>query len=122
MYRKLIALFVLFSFLLCLVGCTSMKYVSREELAEAEPKSSVWVTLKDGTEYKIDMPKVEQSKLVGYVEGDIYKVIDLSEIESYRVKEPDTGKTMIWGVLGITGAIVLIWGLTKGGGSGICST
>ena len=98
-----------------------MRYLSREEISEVEQKSSVWVTLADGTKYEIKEPKVEGSKLFGYVEGEGYKEIDLSEIESLGIKEPDTGKTIVLWAIGITGAIILI-SVLGDGESDSCST
>ena len=98
-----------------------MRYLSGEEISEVEQESSVWVTLADGTKYEIKDPKVERSKLVGYVEREGYKEIDLSEIESLGIKEPDTGKTIVLWAIGVTGIVILISVLSDGE-SESCST
>lgn len=121
MYRKFASLVILLSFVSYLVGCTSMRYLSREEISEVEQKSSVWVTTTDGSQFEIKEPKVESSKLVGYVKPEGYKEIDLSEIESLGIKEPDQRKTILLGVMGFSGAFILIWILSDGE-SDSCST
>ncbi len=100
-----------------------MRYVSPEETSELEQKSSVWVTTVDGNRYEIKEPKVVSSRLVGYVGQEGYKEIDLSEIESLGIKEPDERKTVILGVVALTGAFLLIWVLSDGNGEAEpCST
>ena len=121
MYRKFVSFVVLLSFVSYLVGCTSMRYVSPEEMSELEQESSVWVTMTDGTQLEIKEPKVERSKLTGYVDREGYKEIDFSEIESLGIKEPDQKKTILLGVMGFTGAFILIWVLSDGE-SDSCST
>jgi hypothetical protein len=114
MYRKFVSLVVLLSFVSYLAGCTSMRYISPEETSELEQKSSVWVTMTDGTQLEIKEPKVERSKLVGYVEGKGYKEIEFSEIESLGIKEPDQKKTMMLAAIAVTGAFILVWVLSSG--------
>jgi len=100
-----------------------MRYVSPEEASELGQKSSVWVTMTNGTQLEIKDPKVEHSRLVGYVDQEGYKEIDLSEIESLGIKEPDERKTVILGVIAVTGAFILVWVLSSGDGdSEPCST
>jgi hypothetical protein len=114
MYRKLISFIVLLSFISCFVGCTTMRYVPREDIFQVEQKSRVWVTLADGMRYEIQEPKIEGSKLVGYVEGEGHKEINLSEIGFLEVKELDKRKTVKLVAIGLTGGIVLIWALSSG--------
>lgn len=116
MYRRSVSLVVLLSFVSYLVGCSSMRYVSPNEMADVERESTVWVTTTDGTQYEIKEPKVEGSKIVGYVEREGLKEIDFSEIESLGVKEPDQRKTLLLGVIGLTGVAILVWILTDGSG------
>jgi len=99
-----------------------MRYISQEEVSEVEEESSVWATMLDGTRYQIQMPRIENSKLVGYVEGEGYKTIALSEVESLGIKELNKEKTIILGIVGVAGAIILIWGLSGDGESEPCRT
>ena len=122
MYRKILSFIVLFSFVSYLAGCTSMRYVSREEMPEIEQEPSVWVTMVDGTQYEVNTPKIVDSKLAGHVEGEGYKEIDISEIESLGIKKLDKGKTIVLGMIGVTGAIILIWNLSNDKDSEPCST
>ena len=123
MYRKLVSFMVLLNLVSYLGGCTSMRYVSPEETSELGQESSVWVTMTDGTQLEIRDPKVEDSKLVGYVDQQGYKEIDLSEITSLGVKEPDQRKTMMVAGMVAAGAFVLVWVLSSGSGEDEpCST
>lgn len=123
MYRKLVSFMVLLNLVSYLGGCTSMRYVSPEETSELGQESSVRVTMTDGTQLEIRDPKVEDSKLVGYVDQQGYKEIDLSEIISLGVKEPDQRKTMMVAGMVAAGAFVLVWVLSSGSGEDEpCST
>jgi hypothetical protein len=122
-YRKCISLLVSLSFLLYLSGCTSVRYISREEIPELKEGASVRVTMEDGTQYNMKDTRVEDSKLVGYVEPEGYKEIDSSEIASLEIKKLDQAKTIALGVFGVVGALVLIGVLSSGGdGDETCPT
>lgn len=123
MYRKCISLLVSLSFLLYLSGCTSMRYISKEEIPELRQGSSVRVTMEDGTQYNMKDTKLEDSKLVGYVEPEGYKEIDSSKIASLEIRKLDQAKTIALGVFGVIGTIVLISVLSDGGGEDeLCPT
>ncbi|KPL19233.1 MAG: hypothetical protein AMJ92_04330 [candidate division Zixibacteria bacterium SM23_81] len=115
MYRKCIFLLVSLSFILYLSGCTSMRYISKEEIPELKQGARVRVTMEDGTQYNMKDTKVEDSKLVGYIEAEGYKEIDSSEIASLEIKKLDQAKTIALGVFGVVGAVVLIGFLSNGG-------
>jgi len=114
-YRKCIFLLVSLSFILYLSGCTSMRYISKEEIPELKQGARVRVTMEDGTQYNMKDTKVEDSKLVGYIEAEGYKEIDSSEIASLEIKKLDQAKTIALGVFGVVGAVVLIGFLSNGG-------
>jgi hypothetical protein len=77
----------------------------------------------DGTQLQIRNPKVEDSKLVGYVDSEGYKEIELSEIASLRIEEPDQRKTMMVAAMAAAGAFVLVWILSSDSGEDEpCST
>ena len=116
MYRKLLSLLLLLCFTCYLAGCSSMRYISPDELPEIEKKSSVWVTMADGSRYELKEPKVEDSKLVGYIEPEGYREIETSEIESLGIKELDKAATIALGVCGFASAVILICVLGNGGG------
>lgn len=109
MYRKIVSLVILSSFVFYLAGCTSMRYVSPEEVPRVEQKSSVWVIMVDGNQYEVEEPRIEGSRLVGYIEPEGYREIDISKIELIGIKEPDKRKTLKLAAIGLTGAIVLFW-------------
>ena len=111
-YRRLISYILLLGFGYYLGGCSTMRRVSREDIYHVQGKPSVWVTMADGTRHEVKEPRIEDSKLIGYVEGEGDKEIDFSEIEFLEVKEIDKKKTMKLVAVGITGGIVLIWALT----------
>jgi hypothetical protein len=123
MYRKILSFLVLMAFIGYLAGCSNMRYISPDEMPEIEKKSRVWVTMADGTQYELKEPKVEGSKLLGYVESEGYKELDSSEIESLAIKELDKAKTIALTVFGIAGTVVFIALLSDGGDdSETCST
>jgi hypothetical protein len=62
-------------------------------------------------------PRIEQTKLVGYVDGEGYKEIDLVDIEWVRVKESNKKETIKWAAIGGIGAGLLIWILAGSGKS-----
>lgn len=122
MYTRFVSLIVLFGFILYLGGCTSKRCLSPDEINQVERKSTVWVTTTDGTEYEIHTPKIVDSRLTGYVEGEGFKEIEASDIESMRIEKLDAGKTIILGMIGLTGVIVLIWGMDGDSDSEPCPT
>jgi hypothetical protein len=113
-YRKFVSFIVLLNLVSCLGGCTSMRYVSPEETSGLGQESSVWVTMTDGTQFEIKDPKLEDSRLVGYMEQEGKREIDLSEIESLGIKEPDKAKTMMLVATAAAGAFFLVWILNSG--------
>jgi hypothetical protein len=117
MCRKYVSLLLLLSFPFYLASCTSMRYVSPDDMSEVEQESSVWVTMADGSRYELKEPKVEDSKLVGYIEPEDYRQIEASEIESLGIKELDKTSTIALGVCGVAGAVILMYVLGNGGGA-----
>ena len=100
-----------------------MRYISREEIPELEQGASVRATMEDGTKYNMKDTKIEDSKLVGYVEPEGYKEIDSSKIAALEIRKLDQAKTIALGVFGVIGTIVLISVLSDGGGEDeLCPT
>jgi hypothetical protein len=93
-----------------------MRYVSSAELSEVEQKSSVWVTMTDGSRYEVKEPKVVGSKLVGFIEPEGYREIDSSEIEWLGIRELDKTRTAAVGLFGIAAVVVLIFMMSGGDG------
>jgi hypothetical protein len=94
-----------------------MRHVTYQELSGPERPPSVLVKTDDGTKYKIKEPRVEQNKLVGKVDGEGFKEIDLLEIEWVGVKEASSKKTITMAAVGAAGAGILIWILAGSGKS-----
>jgi hypothetical protein len=90
--KKCASIIILLCLIFDLLGCTSMRYISRKEIPELEQETDLWVTLIDGTQFVMKKPKVEGSKLVGYVGGK-YEEIDFLKIEKLGIKVPDKEKT-----------------------------
>lgn len=100
-----------------------MRYISREEIPELKEGASVRVTMEDGTQYNMKDTRVEDSKLVGYVEPEGCKEINSSEIASLEVRKLDQAKNIALGVFGVVGTIILISVLNDGGGEDeLCPT
>ena len=109
MFKKFLSILTLLSFVLYMAGCSTMRHVTYQELSGPEKPPSVLVKMDDGAKYKIKEPRVEQNKLVGKVDGEGFKEINLLEIEWIRVKEADSKKTLKMATLGAVGAGILIW-------------
>lgn len=118
MHRRVISFFVLVSLVPYLGACSSMRYVSPQELSEVEHKSSVWVTLTDGTRYEVKEPKIMGSKLIGFIEPEGYREIDSSEIEWLGLRELDKTKTAAVGLFGVAAVVVLICMMSRGDENG----
>ncbi len=108
MYRKIISIIILSTFVSYLVGCTSMKYLSHDEISEIDQKQSIWVTLADSTQYEIKKPQVKGTQLTGYFGAKGYKEINISEVESIGIRRVDAGKTLLIGTASFVGAMLLM--------------
>ena len=117
MYRKFLAIFTMFSFVLYIAGCSTMRHVTYQELSGPERPPSVLVKTDDGTKYKIKEPRVEQNKLIGKVDGEGFKEFDLLEIEWVGVKEGSSKKTITMAAVGAAGVGILAWILASSGKS-----
>ena len=117
MYKKYLSLFTLLSFVLYLAGCTTMRHVTYQEISGPECPPSVQVKLDDGTKYQVKEPRIEQNRLVGNVDGEGHKEIDLVDIEWVGVKETDKKDTLKWAAVGAAGAGILVWILASSGKS-----
>lgn len=91
-------------------------------MPEVEQGSSVWVTMADGTRFEMKEPKVVDSKLVGYVEPEGRREVDLAEIVSLAVREQDKTKTIALAAWCTLAAMVLISILGDGEKSKPCPT
>ena len=117
MFRKLLSILTLLSFVLYIAGCSTMRHVTYQELSGPEKPASVLVKMDDGTKYNVKDPRVEHNTLIGKVDGEGFKEIDLLEIEWVGVKEASSKKTITLAALGAAGAGLLIWILASSGKS-----
>jgi len=117
MYKRFVSVCTLMSFVLYLAGCTTMRHVTFNEISGPERPASVVVKTDDGTKYEVKEPRIDRTKLVGKVDGDGYKEIDLAEIEWVRTEETDKKETIKWAAIGGVGAGLLIWILASSGKS-----
>ncbi len=108
MYHKIISMIILATFVSYLVGCTSMRYLSHDNISEIDQKQSVWVTLVDSTQYEIKKPQFKGTQLTGYFGAEGYKEFNISEVESIGIKKVDAGKTLLIGTASFVGAMLLI--------------
>jgi len=120
MYRKIVSVFILMAFIAYLGGCSSMRYLPKDQFSEVDQKKDVWVTTVDKKQYKIIQPKIKGSQLCGIAVGDGYKEFDFSEIESIGIKETDKNKTFAVSAMGIAGLVFLISVMNDGSDS--CNT
>ena len=44
MYRKIVFTFILIAFIVYLGGCSSMRYLPKDQFSEVEQKNDVWIT------------------------------------------------------------------------------
>lgn len=108
MWQKCVALIVIISYLFYTVGCTSMRTIPREEMSNLVEREKVLVKTVDGMEYLIKEPWIQDSKLMGFVEGEDHKEIELSKIQSMKCEELHPVKTLIATVVLTTAGILLI--------------
>ena len=78
--------------------------------------------MNDGTKFEVTDAEVAGNKLTGYVRGEGYKEIDLTQVEWLETREVDKKKAIKWVAIGATGAIVLIWLASGDSGGEPCST
>ena len=113
MYRKVISIIILSTFVAYLVGCTSMRYVSRDKISEIDQKQPIWVTLVDSTQVEVKKPQIKGIQLTGYFGAEGYKEVDISNVESIGIKRIDVVKTLLVGTAGFVGVILLISALSS---------
>lgn len=114
MGQKCIALIVIIATLSYTVGCTSMRTLPREEMSNLAEREKVLVKTEDGMEYLIKEPWIQDSKLMGFVEEEGHKEIELSKIQSMKAEELHPVKTLIATVVLTTGGILLISVIFRG--------
>ncbi|MBM3236819.1 hypothetical protein FJZ31_11060 [Candidatus Poribacteria bacterium] len=97
MYRKFISFALIAVFIFSITSCgirTTEEYLTEEEAPTIEAEKAVWITTKDSSEYKVTNPKIQDSKVVGLVNGKV-KEIEFSEIVFVKIKKND--KTLVLG-------------------------
>jgi hypothetical protein len=78
-----------------------------------QTKGSLLITLTNGRTLEMKEPRVEGSQLLGYVEPEGFRTIELARIESAEIKELDRKKTIglaAWGLVATIVAITLMTG------------
>jgi hypothetical protein len=120
MFRKIVSLVVLFTFIFYLISCTSTRYLTNEELTEDSEISVLHVKTKDGQQLKLNEPMIEGKLLSGYLEGVTYTEIDTSNVESMRIKKLKKGSTLFVGAVGVAAAILFL--TSQGSSSDDCNT
>ena len=122
MLRKLTSLFLLICLTFSLTNCTSLRHIPREELAGLQTKETMVVTLTNGRQLEIKEPRIEGSQLVGYVEPEGYRTIELIHVESAAIKELDKKKTIGLAAWGLVAAVVAVTLMTREDGPEPCPT
>ena len=89
-------------------GCTSMKTLSRNEFSDLNENTTVQVTMMDGSQHIVKESRIQNSTLVGLMDGERIAEIDLSDIETIKIKKLNYLKTSVAGAVGIAGVMVLI--------------
>ena len=89
-------------------GCTSMKTISRNEFSDLNESTTVQVTMMDGSQHLVKEPRIQDSTLVGIMGGERIVEIDLSDIQTIKIRKLNYLKTSIAGAVGIAGLAVLI--------------
>ena len=122
MLKKSVSVILILSFILYLAGCTTTRQITRKDIKDQGKVKSVWVSTDDGRRFEVTDAEMEGNKLFGYVRGEGYTEIDLSQVEWLEVKEVDKKKAIKWVAIGVTGAIVLVWLVSGDSDEGPCST
>ncbi len=102
-----------------LAGCSSwyVQEVSPQQLVTEEQPEKIRVTLADGSQLELQLPRVSGDTLMGYeVRGRRYSGqqvnIPLSDVTDVAIQRTDAGKTtaLIFGMVLVVGAAVLVVG------------
>ncbi len=107
-------------------GCTTMKLITREDMAGLEKDTPVWVKLREGERKKIEEPRVQEKALCGAVTDSGYQEIPWECIEGLYIKQAAPGRTKlliggaIAGVVVLGSVLISSGGVTDGGDS--CGT
>jgi|GEM_PF-2399551 len=89
-------------------GCTSMKTISSDEFSNLNERMTIQITTMDGAQLIVKEPRIQDSTLVGIMDGERIAEIDLSDIETIKKKKLNYLKTSVAGAVGIAGVMVLI--------------
>jgi len=108
MSYKSISIIMFVTALLNLASCSRMRYFSREEVFRVKDEASIVVITKTGARYELSQPQLVDSVLVGVVRGMGNQRFAVTDIDSIGIKELDQGKTAILGIVGVTGALIII--------------
>jgi hypothetical protein len=122
MFKRCVSVILLLSLVLYLMGCTTTRQITRQDIKDQGKVKSVWITTADGKRFEVKDAEIKGGKLTGYVGEKGYTEIDLSEVEWLEVKEVDKKKAIKWVALGVTSAIVLIWVTSGDSDEEPCST
>src|SRR4030042_5359920 len=88
-------------------GCTTMKLITREDMAGLEKDTPVWVKLREGERKKIEEPRVQEKALCGAVTDSGYQEIPWECIEGLYIKQAAPGRTKLLIGGAIAGVVVL---------------
>jgi hypothetical protein len=122
MFKKSVVVILIINFILYLGGCTTTRPITRQAIKDQGKVKSVWVSMNDGTRFEVTDAEVKGNKLTGYVRGEGYKEIDLTQVEWLETREVDKKKAIKWVAVGAIGAIVLVWLASGDSGEEPCST
>ena len=64
MIQRIVPYVILFSFLFYTWNCTSMKYLSHNDVSNMEKEQTLWIILLNGEQVKVKEPKIKDTKLM----------------------------------------------------------
>lgn len=120
MFRKIISILVLFACLVFLYSCPSTRYLTSKELSQEIEIAVLYVTTKDGQQFKLNEPMIAGKIFSGFLEGVTYTEIDTTQIETMAIKKLNKGSTILVSAVGVTAAILFL--TSQGTSSNDCNT
>ena len=133
MMTKIVSIVTLVGFVITLVGCYSDNTMLRANIPPERPLDVVALVTTDGTRYVFERPDslkwkeprdsglLTDSTISGYVRGDGFKTLPLSQVRTLAIEQFDLGKTIMAAVT-VGGAVALIALIANAGASGSSSS
>jgi hypothetical protein len=111
------------SLVLALAGCSSVRPVQPSEFIPRKNPPMVWVEVKQGPVQALNHPQIKGDTLKGVWENTQEEVaLPLNDVESVRVKQFDTGRTVALVAIGGAAVAIAAYFASQAGEAQYCPT